>query len=75
MELVLEPLVEFGITKERIEFENFKKPETWLKNCLNKKINLKGFLKLILIAEQEILMMGLRLNKGLDLKTYVKHFK
>ena len=23
--------------KERIEFENFKKPETWLKNCLQKK--------------------------------------
>ena len=54
--------------KERIEFENFKKPETWLKNCLQKKINLKK--KCIInfnASEQEILMMGLRLNEGVDL--------
>jgi oxygen-independent coproporphyrinogen-3 oxidase len=55
--------------KERIEFENFKKPETWLRNCLNKKNKLKRILKINFdVAEQEILMMGLRLNKGLDLK-------
>ncbi len=54
--------------KERIEFENFKKPETWLKNCLNEKINLRKISKIdFKIAEQEILMMGLRLNKGVDL--------
>ena len=54
--------------KERIEFENFKKPETWLKNCLNEKINLKKILKINFdVTEQEILMMGLRLNEGLDL--------
>ena len=54
--------------KERIEFENFKKPETWLKNCLQKKINLKKILKIKFDAsEQEILMMGLRLNEGVDL--------
>ncbi len=54
--------------KERIEFENFKKPETWLKNCLNEKINFRKILKIdFKIAEQEILMMGLRLNKGVDL--------
>ena len=54
--------------KERIEFENFKKPETWLKSCLQKKINLKK--KCIInfnASEQEILMMGLRLNEGVDL--------
>ncbi len=54
--------------KERIEFENFKKPETWLKNCLQKKINLKNILKISFDStEQEILMMGLRLNEGVDL--------
>ena len=54
--------------KERIEFENFKKPETWLKNCLQKKINLKKILTINFDAsEQEILMMGLRLNEGVDL--------
>ncbi len=54
--------------KERIEFENFKKPETWLKNCLYKEINLKNMLKINFdITEQEILMMGLRLNDGVDL--------
>ena len=54
--------------KERIEYENFKKPETWLKKCLYKKINFKKILKINFdIAEQEILMMGLRLNEGLDL--------
>ena len=54
--------------KERIEFENFKKPETWLKNCLQKKINLKKILKINFhVSQQEILMMGLRLNEGVDL--------
>ena len=54
--------------KERIEFINFKKPETWLKNCLQKKIKLKKRLKINFdAAEQEILMMGLRLNEGVDL--------
>ena len=54
--------------KERIEFENFKKPETWLKNCLQKKINLKKNSTINFSAsEQEILMMGLRLNEGVDL--------
>ena len=54
--------------KERIEFENFKKPETWLKNCLTKKINLKKILTIDFDAsEKEILMMGLRLNEGVDL--------
>ena len=54
--------------KERIEFENFKKPITWLKNCLNDKVNLKKILKINFnISEQEIIMMGLRLNQGLDL--------
>ena len=54
--------------KERIEFENFKKPETWLKNCLQKKINLKKILRINFnTSEQEILMMGLRLNEGVDL--------
>ena len=54
--------------KERIEFENFKKPMTWLKNCLNGEVNLKKILKINFnISEQEILIMGLRLNKGIDL--------
>ena len=54
--------------KERIEFENFKKPKTWLINCLHKKVNLKKILKINFnITEQEILMMGLRLNEGVDL--------
>ena len=54
--------------KERIEFENFKKPITWLKNCLSDKVNLKKILKINFnISEQEIIMMGLRLNQGLDL--------
>jgi len=53
---------------ERIEFENFKKPETWLKNCLQKKINLKKIFTINFdVSEQEILMMGLRLNEGVDL--------
>ena len=55
--------------KERIEFENFKKPETWLKNCLNHKVKLKKIFKINFnIAEQETLIMGLRLNKGVYLK-------
>ena len=54
--------------KERVEFENFKKPETWLKNCLQKKLNLKKILTVNFdTSEQEILMMGLRLNEGVDL--------
>ena len=54
--------------KERIEFKNFKKPETWLKSCLQKKINLKKILTINFDAsEQEILIMGLRLNEGVDL--------
>ena len=54
--------------KDRIEFENFKKPETWLKNCLNEKVNLKKIFKINFdITQQEILMMGLRLNEGIDL--------
>ena len=62
--------------KERIEFENFKKPITWLKNCLNEKVNLKKILKINFnISEQEIIMMGLRLNQGLDLnKLHSKAF-
>ena len=62
--------------KERIEFENFKKPITWLKNCLNDKVNLKKILKINFnISEQEIIMMGLRLNQGLDLnKLHSKAF-
>ena len=59
--------------KERIEFENFKKPETWLKNCLQKKINIKKILTINFDAsEQEILMMGLRLNEGVDLNKLQK---
>ena len=54
--------------KERIEFENFKKPETWLQNCLQKKLNLKKIFTINFdTSEQEILMMGLRLNEGVDL--------
>ena len=55
--------------KERIEFENFKKPETWLKHCLNRSVNLKKIFKINFnISEQETLIMGLRLNKGVNLK-------
>ena len=55
--------------KERIEFQNFKKPETWLKNSMSKNISFKKILKINLdVTEKEILMMGLRLNKGIDLK-------
>ena len=54
--------------KERIEFENFKKPETWLKNCLNNKINFKNIFKIDFdTTEHEILMMGLRLIEGVKL--------
>ncbi len=54
--------------KERIEFENFKKPETWLKNCSQRKINLKKIFKINFeVSEKEILIMGLRLNEGVDL--------
>ena len=54
--------------KERIEFENFKKPETWLKNCLNNKINFKNIFKIDFdTTEHEILMMGLRLMEGVNL--------
>ncbi len=65
--------------KERIEFENFKKPETWLKNCLQKKINLKKLSTINYDAsEREILMMGLRLNEGVNLnklqdRTFLKN--
>ena len=55
--------------KERIEFQNFKKPGTWLKNSLSKNICFKKTLKINPhVAEKEILMMGLRLNEGVDLK-------
>ena len=67
--MVLGRLVGFGIKKERIEFENFKKPKTWLRNCLTHKTYFKKNLKINFnISEQEILLMGLRLNKGIDLK-------
>ena len=59
--------------KERIEFQNFKKPETWLKNSLSKNISFKKTIKIKLdVTEKEILMMGLRLNEGIDLKK-LKH--
>ena len=55
--------------KERIEFENFKKPKSWLKNCLNHEVKLKKIFKINFnISEQETLIMGLRLNKGVNLK-------
>ena len=58
----------WNFKKERIEFENFKKPETWLKNSLHQKINFKKNLRVHFeITEKEIIMMGLRLNKGVDL--------
>ena len=58
----------WNFKKERIEFENFKKPETWLKNSLHQKINFKKNLRVDFeITEKEIIMMGLRLNKGVDL--------
>ena len=58
----------WNFKKERIEFENFKKPETWLKNSLHQKINFKKSFKVNFeITEKEIIMMGLRLNKGVDL--------
>jgi len=62
--------------KERIEFKNFKKPKTWLKNCLSKKIKLKKISKISFDAtEKEVLMMGLRLNEGIDLdKLHNKNF-
>ena len=54
---------------ERIEFENYKKPDTWLKNCLNHRVKLKKIFKINFnISEQETLIMGLRLNKGVNLK-------
>ena len=53
---------------DKEEFENFKKPETWLKNCLNRSVNLKKIFKINFnISEQESLIMGLRLNKGVNL--------
>ncbi len=53
---------------ERIEIENFKKPKTWLKKCLNEEIDLKNNYKIKTdIAEREILIMGLRLNNGIEL--------
>ena len=59
--------------KERIEFQNFKKPETWLKNSLSKNISFKKTLKIDFdVSEKEILMMGLRLNEGIDLNK-LKH--
>ena len=58
----------WNFKKERIEFENFKKPETWLKNSLHQKINFKKNLRVHFeITEKEIIMMGLRLNKGVNL--------
>ncbi len=55
--------------QERIEIINYKKPSTWLKNS---KLNQQKFNKISFLDKRvlndEILMMGLRLNKGIEIE-------
>ena len=54
---------------KRYEIENFKKPSTWLKNIIFNQNKLKKIEVLDkLISYEEILMMGLRLNEGIEIE-------
>jgi len=55
--------------KKRYEIENFKKPSTWLKNIIFNQNKLKK-IQLIdnVTSDNEILIMGLRLNEGIEIK-------
>jgi len=54
---------------QRLEFENYKKPSSWLKNALSKNQSFKNFYQLENnILNDEILMMGLRLVEGIETK-------
>ena len=54
---------------QRLEFENYKKPSSWLKNALSKNQSFKNFYQLENnILNDEILMMGLRLVDGIETK-------
>ena len=56
---------------DRIEVINFKKPNNWLKNSLNNDVSFKNIEVLKKkITEQEILIMGLRLVEGIELKKF-----
>ena len=61
---------------QRLEFENYKKPSSWLKNSLSKNQSFKNFYQLENnILNDEILMMGLRLVDGIETKKIQnKHF-
>ena len=61
---------------QRLEFENYKKPSSWLKNSLSKNQSFKNFCQLENnILNDEILMMGLRLVDGIETKKIQnKHF-
>ncbi len=56
---------------KRLEFENYKKPSSWLKNALSKNQSFKNFYELEKrILNDEILMMGLRLNDGIEINKF-----
>ena len=53
---------------KRYEIENYKKPSTWLKNILFNQKKLKKIEVLDnVISDDEILMMGLRSNEGIEI--------
>ena len=55
--------------KRRLELNNFIRPSTWLNNIIKKKSIFKN-VNIInkKTADKEILVMGLRLKKGINLK-------
>ena len=54
--------------KDRIEIQNFKKPQTWVQKILKNEKNYKNIIKIQHdISDREILIMGLRLVDGINI--------
>ncbi len=58
---------------DRIEIQNFKKPQTWIQRVLKNKNKFKEFIKIESdISDKEILIMGLRLVDGININKFKK---
>ena len=58
---------------ERIEIQNFKKPQTWIQRILKDEKSFKKIVKIESeVSDKEILIMGLRLVDGIDINKFNK---
>ena len=58
---------------ERIEIQNFKKPQTWIQRILKDEKSFKKIVKIESeVSDKEILIMGLRLVDGININKFNK---